>query len=77
MYLCHVIMWWPPRAPAPLVAEKGTQVRLLGRTRCCIFPIYNIACRISQLGHCQPNALVGRPFKASDGNEPEDLPRYR
>ena len=71
-------MWWPLRAPAPLVAEKGTQVRILGRTRCCIFPI---TCRL-------PNSLItlnfrSLPFfwwegpKASDGNEPEDLPRYR
>ena len=38
IYLTIVIMWWPLWALAPLVAEKGTQVRILGRTRCCIFP---------------------------------------
>gem|GEM_PF-3470103 len=36
-------MWWPARAPAPLLAEKGTQVRILGRTRCCIFPFYTMS----------------------------------
>ncbi len=33
-----MIMWCPSPAIAAPMAEKGTQVRILGRTRCCIFP---------------------------------------
>ena len=53
VYLCIVIMWWPARAPAPLLAEKGTQVRILGRTRCCIFPHMLLAEFPKFFGHCQ------------------------